>query len=317
MITLRLFEAANPFNQIAAYELGPGNTIIGRDPSADWVIDDRFGDLSRRHCVVRLDNGRILVSDMSSNGMCVGPDKIPMAREVETELKPGQMFYLGQYAILLDGDATLNERPRASRPRAGNAPTEAALLEHFCIGAGLERSSFAGEDPRLLMERLGAVYRQVVDDLCDLMRNRSIVKDNLQIDRTTIAARDNNPLKWAPARRIAVEILQDGENSFLKGRDAFRASFADLRRHGEGLTEGSRAAIAFVLSELEPGRIEGSAKSQSLGFLGRGEAAWKRYLQAHAALAADAADEKGRISGALRAGYEASLRSQSDQEDAA
>jgi predicted component of type VI protein secretion system len=143
-----------------------------------------------------------------------------------------------------------------------------------------------------------------------------MMKDQLQMDRTTISARDNNPLKWAPPHRIAVELLQEGDTSFLKGSEAFRASFGDLRRHGLGLAEGSRAAINYVLTELNPNRLEEQSKPQGLGFVSRNELAWKRYRQLHADLSLDAADDGGRISGALRAGYEACLDAHA-QDDAA
>lgn len=314
MITLRLFEASNPFQEIAVHALGKGETVIGRDPSADFTIEDGFGDLSRRHCVIRNQGGRIVLVDTSSNGVRIGPDKAAAPAGQDVELKPGQTIWLGQYAILVDGEA---DAP-AKKPAAARAavPTDAALLEQFCIGAGLEPSSFAGEDPAQLMQRLGAVYRQVVDDLCDMMRDRAMTKDYLQMDRTTISARDNNPLKWAPPHRIAVELLQEGETSFLKGSEAFRASFADLRRHGFGLVEGSRAAIDFVLAELAPERLE-DAKAQPLAFLSRNDAAWKRYRQVHAELVLDAADDGGRINGALRAGYEAGIDPHAERDDAA
>lgn len=313
MITLRLFEADKPFQQIEARPLPDGDTVIGRDVSADWVIDDVQGDLSRKHCVLRHRNGRIFLVDTSSNGVRLGVDNTPAPRDIEHELKTGQTLHLGAYTILVDAEShkESNAGGIAARKRSADrlmALTDAALLEQFCIGAGLEPSSFAGEDPADVMMRLGAVYRQVVDDLCDLMRDRAMAKDQLQLDRTTISARDNNPLKWAPSHTIAIELLQDSDTGFLKGSSAIQASFSDLRRHGSGLVEGSKAAIQFVLAELDPARFEDSTKSQPLAFMSRNDAAWKRYRQAHAALSDDArAGDGGKVSHALRTGYEAYL----------
>jgi predicted component of type VI protein secretion system len=314
MITLRLFEAEKPFQQVDARALPDGDTVIGRDPSADWVIEDANGELSRKHCVLRRVGDRLLLIDTSSNGVRIGLDKTPAPRDQEHEIQKGQTIYLGPYAILVDGESRIDqkeERGGTASERSADrwtALTDAALLEQFCIGAGLEPSSFAGEDPAEVMARLGAVYRQVVDDLCDLMRDRAMMKNQLQLDRTTISARDNNPLKWAPPHSIAVELLQDDDTGFLKGSSAFRASFADLRRHGSGLIEGSKAAIQFVLAELDPARFEEGARSQPLAFMSRNDSAWKRYRQAHAELLEDAkGSDAGKVSQALRAGYEAFL----------
>lgn len=324
MITLRLFEEAKPFQQIDEHPLLDAPIVIGRDPSADWVIDDANGRLSRKHCVLRRENGRIFLRDTSSNGVFIGPEKAPAPPEREFELKAGQSFHLGEYTVLVDGELDaepverLRPKPRAAATSSAAQVTDAGLLERFCIGAGLEPSSFAGEDPGDVMARLGAVYRQVVNDLSDLMQDRAVVKDLLQMDRTTVSARDNNPLKWAPPHRTAIELLQEGETGFLKGHEAFRASFADLRRHGAGLVHGSKSAIDFILAELHPDKLETTAKPQALAFISRNEAAWKRYRQVHAELLADARDvDGGKINHALRAGYEEHLATVAVQDDAA
>jgi type VI secretion system protein ImpI len=155
------------------------------------------------------------------------------------------------------------------------------------------------------MNRAGVVYRQVVNDLCDLMAERASLKNSLKLELTTISARDNNPLKWAPARQVAVDLLRESDTGFLKGADAFRASFEDLREHGACLLAGSRAAIAGVLDDLKPERIEAAQKKQPLAFLSRFEAAWRLFQECHAALVEEVnTPASGRIERAFRKGYQ-------------
>ncbi len=305
MITLRLFGASNPFQQIDQRKLVDGAVVIGRDPACDWPVEDASGDLSRRHCTIIYDEGAIHVVDTSSNGIALGQERRRPLRGERTPLAAGETVHLGQYLLVVDeaADATQTSKPAPPRPRA-HGPTDAALLEHFCIGAGLEPSSFAGEDPAALMERLGAVYRQAVNDLCDLMRERAAAKDQLQVDRTTISARDNNPLKWAPPETIAVELLQEADNGFLKGADAFRESFSDLRLHSDGMAAAGKAAVTFVLWELDPSAVEADIRRQPLAFTLRADAMWRRYRERHAELCNDGAGPK-RIERASRAGYQA------------
>lgn len=311
MITLRLFETANPFHQIAERSLDAGDIVVGRDPLCDWPLEDASGDVSRRHCTISRRNGLTHVVDTSSNGLMLGTDRKRIPRGEPALLTPSDTIHFGPYFLMIDtaaeadaSDAPL--RPAQARGAAPAGATDAALLEYFCIGARLEPSSLAGEDPAQLMKTLGAVYRQAIDDLCDLMRERSLAKDQLQIDRTTISARDNNPLKWASPESIAVELLQESEKGFLKGAEAFKASFADLRRHGDCLAAASRAAVDFVLEELDPDALESETKRLPLAFTSRHEAAWKKLRERYAGLRSGIEGSQ-RIEGALRAGYQAHL----------
>jgi predicted component of type VI protein secretion system len=330
VIVLRLFKASDPFQELEARELVWGEFTIGRHQEADWGLRDTRGDLSRKHCIVTVDGDDVHLEDTSTNGVFLGSEKRPAPRGEACQLKVGDAFYLGEFMILVDSASpaaappasaplSTSPEPAARTPGPAVEPsakvTDAALLEAFCGGARLEASSFVGEDPLEVMNRLGVVYRQVVDDLCALMRDRAMLKDQYQMERTTISARDNNPLKWAPPERIAVELLQEGEGGFLKGAAAFKASFADLRRHGGGLMAGSRAAVRHVLEEIDPARLETDTKRQPLHFLSKFEAAWKHFRERHADLAGDAG--AGEIERAFRRGYEEHLRSLDTEDQAA
>jgi predicted component of type VI protein secretion system len=327
MIHLRLFKASDPFREIECRELRAGSLVIGSDPSADWTIHDARGDLSRNHCVISMDDGSVFLLDTSKNGVDVGADETPAPRGAKLKINQGESIFLGEYVIIVDVDgpaeASLQESdchptipwvgPRGASPRreSGAPPTDAALLEAFCCGAGLEPSSFAGEDPLEVMLRLGAAYRAVVDDLSSLMQDRATLRNQLHLDRTTISARDNNPLKWASPEQVAVDLLREDGAGFLKGADAFRASFADLRRHSAGLLAGANAAVRHVLNELQPDAIAASVKRQPLHFVTRFEAADRRLRELHVQLVTDAAGEgAGQIERAFRKGYEERLRAQ-------
>lgn len=305
MILLRLFDSSNPFLQVAERRIGEGALTIGRDPDSGWPLADPHDTLSRHHCTITLVSGKLSVTDHSTNGMGIGTDRQALQRGEPAQLNVGDQIHLGRYFILVDAAPVEAAAPVHVAPpvRPQAAVTDAELVAHFCQGAGLEASAFAGQDAAGLMRRLGAVYRQTIDDLTDLMRDRAMSRDDLNLDRTTISYRDNNPLKWAPAQRVAVDLLQDSETGFLRAEDAVRASFADLRRHGECLSAGSRAAIRYLLETTRPESLEASAKAPGLGFGSRHEAVWKRYRELHTSLAGDA-DRSGAIEKAFRAGYQ-------------
>lgn len=319
MITLRLFKSADPFREIDARVLNAGAITLGRDASADWRLDDTRGDISRRHCTISTYADAIYVRDHSTNGVTTGPGRTRVPHDFDHQIAPGETLHLGEFMLVVDRpgqddiDATMARRPAhindAPLPAAPYSGTEARLLEAFCNGAGLESGSFIGEDPPALMQRLGAVYRQVVDDLGQLLDDRAALKETLQIDRTTISGRDNNPLKWAGPERVARDLLKDGDAGFLKGADAIRQAFDDLRRHNASVLAGSTAAVAHVLRELSPEAIEtGQPRAQHLAFLPRRESNWKKYLARHQSLCGELRlSGAGEIGNATRQAYQLAL----------
>ncbi|MGD9965395.1 MAG: type VI secretion system-associated FHA domain protein TagH [Hyphomonadaceae bacterium] len=338
MVTLRLFHAANPFRPIETRSLEAGEICIGRDPAADWPIEDAACELSRRHCAIRYVDGQLRVRDMSANGVFVGQRRRRLARDQESEVQVGEPIYIGQYLIAAEsGAAPANDHAReasldalfhspilrepelspdafqvrSSWPAATPSKLEtdrvrlpdAALLEAFCEGAGLDPSMFMAEDAADVMRRAGAVYQQAVLGLSDLMGERTSLKSTYRMDRTTVGAADNNPFKWADAHRVAVDLLRANSGPFLGGASAINHSFQDLKKHLLCLMAGSRAAVSAALEDLAPSRIEQEASSGL--FQGKAEACWRNYQRRHEEIASDARESAdGAISLAFKAGYE-------------
>jgi predicted component of type VI protein secretion system len=316
MITLRLFRASDPFQEVASRIVEDGSITLGRDSSSDWAIEDDRGDISRRHLTLHVSDERVTLRDHSTNGVYLGPDRRRAVRDADCSIRTGETLAFGDYILIVDseqGEERASPVPADDTREAGLAgrdmdvSTHAGMLEAFCDGANLDPSSFIGEDPASIMVRLGAVYRQVIDDLSLLLSERAALKDRLQLDRTTISAHDNNPLKWAAPTRAAVDLLKEGNSGFLKGAEALKASFEDLRRHNVGLNASSRAAVAHVLRELAPETLEAQHRPHGLGFLSR-DAIWKAYQNRHRALSLDdAGAARGEIADVSRAAYLAAL----------
>jgi predicted component of type VI protein secretion system len=341
MITLRLFRSSDPFHEIEARSLLEGEISLGRDPSTDWTIADPRADLSRRHCVLRLDKGRVSLRDSSTNGVFIGAERRRARPGLEEALQSGEILRLGSFILVVDAESeasleravapaetlTKPQRPEPETPEKSCADAggpvgvglpDATLIEAFCRGAGVDASAFAGEDPSALLERLGSFYRQTLEDLSSLMNDRAMMRASLAVEQTTISARDNNPLKWAPPHRLAIDLLRGGERGFLSGGAAVKASFADLRRHAVALIVGHQAAVRCVLEELSPIVLAAAARKGQLPFGSKYEGSWRAYELRHADLRAglDSAGA-GFVGSAFRQGYEASLATLTEGEEAA
>lgn len=346
MITLRLFRRADPFREIESRSLASGELTIGRDPAAQWRIADPEREVSRQHCVISLRSDGVLVRDTSSNGVYLGNDRRRIERDEPTPVTTGETIHIGQYMIVMEAPApAANDAAPAQAsdaldapfhrpmlesssansetvslpsqwmdgdapPRAASAPaTDAGLLDAFCLGAQIDASYFAGEDPVDVMRRVGAVYQQLVLGLGDLMSERSSLKAEYRMNRTTVSANGNNPFKWAATQRVAVDLLRARDDGFLFGPAALKASFVDLKKHLLCLMAGSRAAVGAALDHLGPPQVEESIKGQSLLFMHKTEACWRAYLKRHEGLQAEAeTNPDGLVNRAFRCGYEQELR---------
>ncbi|GDX82302.1 hypothetical protein LBMAG42_41130 [Deltaproteobacteria bacterium] len=84
-------EMAGPF------ELTEGTNVIGRDPTANVRLQSRR--VSRRHCVVVLAEGRVLVRDLdSANGIVEEGGR----RVKELELRPNGRIQIGDFVLRLE-----------------------------------------------------------------------------------------------------------------------------------------------------------------------------------------------------------------------
>jgi type VI secretion system FHA domain protein len=199
-------------------------------------------------------------------------------------------------------------------PASAPAPTAAGddeLFERFCAGARLSPNAFAGEDRAVLMERLGAVYRLAILGVADLMGERTALKNDFRMVRTTIRPEGNNPFKWVPPQRIAVELLRSEDGSgYITGERALSEALHDVKAHMLCVLAGMRGAIGATFDLLSPAEIE--ARTANRGFVMPGQrsaAAWTDYVEQFAAQRREADDSvDGPINRAFRDAYEEQLR---------
>ena len=197
----------------------------------------------------------------------------------------------------------------ASRPSDLAAPGASTnLFEAFCAGAKLDPASLAGEDPAAMMGRLGEVYRHMVLGLSDVLGERTALKNEYRMVRTTIQADENNPFKWAPPQKVASELLRAADDGFLDGPAAVAESYQDVKKHLLCMLAGLRAALASSLDTLAPGRIEDAIKDQSFVLKPRAAVAWAEYVKVYGQYRHEAEDSAdSAVNRAFRAAYEKQL----------
>ena len=79
-----------------------GTLSIGRGERNDWVLADPERHLSKTHCVLSLENGNCVLTDLSTNGVTINGARQPTTRDSRTVLTDGDTFSLGDYTITLE-----------------------------------------------------------------------------------------------------------------------------------------------------------------------------------------------------------------------
>lgn len=299
MFFCRLFHRDQPFEQIDARLIDGGEISIGRDQAADWRLTDSDGTLSRIHCTLAVEDGRLLLRDRSTNGTFLeNGERAPEGQAVELRVRDS--IRLGALTIVV-GEPPQAETPAVEAPvspaiapaadwvdgpAARPAHRDTSLIEAFCEGARIDASSLSSEDPAELMRRIGAIYQQTVLGLSALMADRARSKAEYELERTTISAADNNPFKWAPTRKLAQDLLRQSDNGFLTDAAAVRASFEDLGEHLAALSDATEAAVAATANAFAPDAIEAEAKSQTSMLRNKTTVCWDIHARRHADLTA-------------------------------
>ena len=330
MITLRLFRQSDPARQVDERQLDTGQLTIGRGPEAGWRLEDAEALLSRSHCAIGVAGGIVTLTDLSTNGVFIGGRQERTRPGDPVIVPPGETLKLGGYLIVVEsGNAAPVTAARTSRqadapflrvcepsdpPPAASAvapadpvgqggPDNAELLDAFCAAAHMDSCAFADEDPYVIMQRLGAVYQQMVVGLTAVMSERTTVKADYLMEHTSICTTGNNPFRWANPQRIARDLLRDGQSGFMSGPQAAEASFADIRKHMLCIFAGLKSALDATLDSLSPDVIEARLPPPGL-FRDQSRAAWSLYVETHQAFQAETQENPdGLVNREFRLGY--------------
>jgi predicted component of type VI protein secretion system len=150
------------------------------------------------------------------------------------------------------------EPQEAARPAAAaTSPDADALLAALLKGAGIGDVSVPGGMTPALMEEVGAVMRETMRGLLDLLAARAHAKREVRADATVIVASDNNPLKFSPSLEAALShLLMPRGQGFMSPLRSLVDARESLRTHQEGFVAGMRAALTAVLARFDPAKLE-------------------------------------------------------------
>lgn len=156
----------------------------------------------------------------------------------------------------------------------------AELFNLFLKGARLEEKGFIKEEEiPVVMETIGAVFRELATGLCTVLKGRTELKSEFRLAMTMVRPFCNNPLKLSPRVEDAMKrLLKRDHPSFLEPVEAVREGFEDVMNHQIAMNAGMRASLAEAMDKFDP-ECFGKLKESSL-FGAKGKC-WQNYCDAY------------------------------------
>lgn len=188
------------------------------------------------------------------------------------------------------------QAPSGAAPlMAEGMPGDLALGRAFLAGAGVEGLEIPDEHMEALMRKVGAVFRQMVGGLRDVLMARAEIKNEFRIDKTMIGARENNPLKFsASVEETMRALLLPTVPGYLPAEKAVDQGFDDLKAHQMAVMAGMQVALNSLLKRFDPEVLGKNIEKQSgLTSLVRGKKAayWDAFIEHYEEIAREAEDD--------------------------
>jgi type VI secretion system protein ImpI len=173
-------------------------------------------------------------------------------------------------------------------PMAAAAPVNEdagrAFVRAFCEGAGLPTDAVSKIAPQDFARELGSTMRVVSTEMMAMLQDRATTKRFTKGgDRTMIGAKNNNPLKFLPDAKQAMEVMfvapRDG---FMKAGESVTAGMADIRLHQMAVFAAIQPALLKLLEDLSPDAIDDGSGGGAVSILSGGankKKAWDTFVE--------------------------------------
>ena len=136
------------------------------------------------------------------------------------------------------------------------------MLRAFLEGAGLPHARLSDEQLPEIMANLGAIFRETVQGMMEILLARGDVKGEFRLDRTNIGPIENNPLKTPPGQpplspeEVMTLLLIRRKDAYMSPVQAVHEGFNDIKAHQLAVMAGIQAALSRLLERFAPSNLE-------------------------------------------------------------
>jgi type VI secretion system FHA domain protein len=189
-----------------------------------------------------------------------------------------------------------------------------AGLAIFLDAAGLDASRIPAGQEAELLKLAGTMFRQLIEDLREVLIARALLKSGLRMEVTRIAPTDNNPLKFSAggAEEALEKLLYKRGKGYMDPVQAIHEGFQDIKEHQLAMVAGVKAAAAAVIARFDPKRLEQEFEAKGgVGLLSSRKARnWELFEELYAQLKAAADDGRDEaFTDAFGSAYEEQIES--------
>ena len=165
--------------------------------------------------------------------------------------------------------------------------TQVPETDAFFKILGFPATPESPEERERVLRQAAELLLASVDGMIQSLQNRAESKNDLRLTMTTMRLANNNPLKFSPTAKAALELLLSAQEGLLPADKAMYAGFDDLHSHHMGLLAGARAAVRASLGKVAPPAVEARLDANGPVHFKRVSRLWSTYLRMHQALMDD------------------------------
>jgi len=144
---------------------------------------------------------------------------------------------------------------------------DTALLTQILSTAGIDPALVT--NPQEVADRLGVLIKYFANGMIQTLATRSMVKREFRLQQTMIQPTDNNPFKFSPTGREALNIaLFSSSSAYLSGDQAVSDSFRDIQAHQLAMMSGVQEALMKLMERINPEILEARFNQKPRHFSG-------------------------------------------------
>ncbi|EXJ10939.1 type VI secretion system-associated FHA domain protein TagH [Nitrincola nitratireducens] len=129
------------------------------------------------------------------------------------------------------------------------------LLSQILSTAGIDPALVT--NPQDVADRLGVLIKYFSNGMIQTLATRSMVKREFRLQQTMIQPTDNNPFKFSPTGREALNIaLFSSSSAYLTSDQAVSDSFRDIQAHQLAMMSGVQEALIKLMERINPEKLE-------------------------------------------------------------
>ncbi|AUH66530.1 type VI secretion system-associated FHA domain protein TagH [Paracoccus zhejiangensis] len=119
-MSVRLVIESSPHAQsVTERVFSGGRLVIGRSDDADWVLHDPDMYVSRQHCILTEQNGRVMATDASSTGLFIDNAANPVGTSKAVPIEPGMRLRMGDFVLRVEAVSGVTAGPAPRAPVTG------------------------------------------------------------------------------------------------------------------------------------------------------------------------------------------------------